>query len=90
VVGGDGRAWLVDFDRAEAGADRRRLDRDTAGLLAALSLTAEPALVATAAREALGPETVDRAVALLGSRDLPAATRRRLRARPEVRERLGA
>jgi len=88
VVDGRGLPWLVDYDRAQAAAGDRLLDRDVASLLAGLALAVDAGRVAAAARRALGPEAVDRAVALLGSRDLPAAVRRGLRAHPEVRERL--
>jgi len=90
VVDEEGHPWLVDFDRAEAAAGERQLDQDAAGLLASLSLVVEPARVVASAREALGPDAFGRTAALLGSRDLPAPTRRALRARPEVREQLEA
>jgi len=90
VVDDDGHPWLVDFDRAVAAASQRQLDQDTAGLLASLSLAADPARVAASARLALGPDGVERAAVLLDSRDLSPATRRALRARPEVREQLKA
>jgi len=90
VVDDDGHPWLVDFDRAVAAASQRQLDQDTAGLLASLSLAADPARVAASARLALGPDGVGRAAVLLDSRDLSPATRRALRARPEVREQLKA
>jgi glycosyltransferase 2 family protein len=51
-------AWLVDFDRAEAAAGDRLLDRDLAALLAALELVADPQLVRTTAGQALGEDAV--------------------------------
>jgi undecaprenyl-diphosphatase len=61
VLDGDGRAWLVDWDRAEAAAGERLLDRDVATLLAALERVADPALVRAAAAQALGQEVLQRA-----------------------------
>jgi tRNA A-37 threonylcarbamoyl transferase component Bud32 len=52
------KAWLVDFDRAEAGADRRLLDRDVATLLAALDPVADHELARAAAGRALGEEAL--------------------------------
>jgi uncharacterized membrane protein YbhN (UPF0104 family)/membrane-associated phospholipid phosphatase len=52
------KAWLVDFDHAEAGADRRLLDRDVATLLAALGPVADRELARAAAGQALGEEAV--------------------------------
>jgi uncharacterized protein (TIRG00374 family) len=57
----DGKAWLVDWDRAEAAADDRLLDQDVATLLAALERVADPALVRHAAGQALGQEALQRA-----------------------------
>ena len=57
----DGRAWLVDWDRAEAAAGERLLDRDVAALLAALARVADPALVRAVAAQALGQEALRRA-----------------------------
>jgi glycosyltransferase 2 family protein len=61
MVDEDGRVWLVDFDRAEAAASDRLLDRDLATLLAALDGAADPAQVHAAAELALGKDTVQRA-----------------------------
>ena len=61
LLDGDGRAWLVDWDQAEAGAGDRLLDRDAATLLAALGRVADPALVRAAAAQALGQELLQRA-----------------------------
>jgi membrane-associated phospholipid phosphatase len=61
VLHGDGRAWLVDWDRAEAAAGERLLDRDVVTLLAALARVADPALVRAAAAQALGQEVLQRA-----------------------------
>jgi glycosyltransferase 2 family protein len=52
------KAWLVDFDRAEAGADRRLLDRDVATLLTALDPVADHELARAAAGRALGEEAL--------------------------------
>jgi undecaprenyl-diphosphatase len=52
------KAWLVDFDRAEAGADRRLLDRDVATLLAALGPVADHEVARAAAGRALGEEAL--------------------------------
>ena len=60
MVDEDGRAWLVDFDRAEAAASQERLDRDLAILLAALNAVADRALVHATAEQALGQDTVGR------------------------------
>jgi uncharacterized membrane protein YbhN (UPF0104 family)/membrane-associated phospholipid phosphatase len=54
----DGKAWLVDFDRAEAAAGDRLLDRDVATLLAALDGVADPDLVRRASEQALGRDVV--------------------------------
>jgi undecaprenyl-diphosphatase len=54
----DGKAWLVDFDRAEAAAGDRLLDRDVATLLAALDGVADPDLVRRASEQALGLDVV--------------------------------
>jgi undecaprenyl-diphosphatase len=51
-----GRAWLVDFDRAEAGARQPLLDRDLATLLTALGRVADPARVRATAEQTLGKE----------------------------------
>jgi uncharacterized membrane protein YbhN (UPF0104 family)/membrane-associated phospholipid phosphatase len=51
-------AWLVDFDRAEAAAGDRLLDRDLLTLLAALEGVADPALVRATAEQALGEEAL--------------------------------
>jgi undecaprenyl-diphosphatase len=61
LLDGDGRAWLVDWDRAEAAAAQRLLDRDVAALLAALARAADPAPVRAAAAHALGPQVLRRA-----------------------------
>ena len=50
VLDGDGRAWLVDFDRAEAAAGDRLLDQDVATLLAALARVADQRWSAPAPR----------------------------------------
>jgi glycosyltransferase 2 family protein len=52
------KAWLVDFDHAEAGADRRLLDRDVAALLAVLDSVADQEQARAAAARALGEEVV--------------------------------
>jgi undecaprenyl-diphosphatase len=52
------KAWLVDFDRAEAAASQPLLDRDLATLLAVLDGVADPALVHATAEQALGQDTV--------------------------------
>ena len=67
----DGKAWLVDWDRAEAAAGDLLLDRDAATLLAALERVADPALIRATAEQALGQEVLQRAVPL--SRSTPAA-----------------
>jgi undecaprenyl-diphosphatase len=54
------KAWLVDFDRAEAAASDRLLDRDLATLLAALGRVADPAQVRATAEQALGEEAPQR------------------------------
>jgi uncharacterized membrane protein YbhN (UPF0104 family)/membrane-associated phospholipid phosphatase len=61
MLEGDGTAWLVDFDRAEAAASDRLLDQDVATLLAALERVADPALVRATAARALGQEVLQRA-----------------------------
>jgi uncharacterized membrane protein YbhN (UPF0104 family)/membrane-associated phospholipid phosphatase/predicted Ser/Thr protein kinase len=61
LLDGDGRAWLVDWDRAEAAAGDRLLDRDVATLLAALARVADPTLVRAFAAQALGEEVLQRA-----------------------------
>ncbi len=58
------KAWLVDFDRAEAAASDRLLDRDVAALLAALDGVADPELVHATAEQALGEQALGRAVPL--------------------------
>jgi hypothetical protein len=67
----DGKAWLVDWDRAEAAAGDLLLDRDAATLLPALERVADPALIRATAEQALGQEVLQRAVPL--SRSTPAA-----------------
>jgi hypothetical protein len=62
---------LVDFDRGEAAASRPLLDRDTATLLTALELVADPARVRATAEQTLGEETLQR------SRPLRTSTQRR-------------
>jgi uncharacterized membrane protein YbhN (UPF0104 family)/membrane-associated phospholipid phosphatase len=57
----DGKAWLVDFDRAEAAASDPLLDQDVATLLAALERVADPTLVRATAARALGQEVLQRA-----------------------------
>jgi uncharacterized protein (TIRG00374 family) len=61
MLEGDGTAWLVDFDRAEAAASDRLLDQDVATLLAALERVADPTLVRATAARALGQEVLQRA-----------------------------
>jgi tRNA A-37 threonylcarbamoyl transferase component Bud32 len=56
------KAWLVDFDRAEAAASQPLLDRDVATLLAALDGVADPALVRATAEQALGEEALRRSL----------------------------
>jgi undecaprenyl-diphosphatase len=58
------KAWLVDFDRAEAAASQPLLDRDLATLLAVLDGVADPALVHATAEQALGQDTVARVLPL--------------------------
>ncbi len=58
------RAWLVDFDRAEAAASDRLLDDDVAALLAALDRVADPVLVRATAEQALGQDVVGRVLPL--------------------------
>ncbi len=55
-----GKAWLVDFDRAEAAASQPLLDRDLATLLAALGRVADPARVCATAEQTLGEEVPQR------------------------------
>jgi glycosyltransferase 2 family protein len=54
------KAWLVDFDRAQAAASDQLLDRDLATLLAALDSVADPALVHATAEQVLGQDAVGR------------------------------
>jgi glycosyltransferase 2 family protein len=56
MLDSDGKAWLVDFDRAEAAAGDRLLDRDVATLTAALDGVADPDLVRGASEQALGQD----------------------------------
>jgi len=60
LLDGHANAWLVDFDRAEAAASQRLLDRDLATLLAALDGVADQQLVRAAAERALGQDAVGR------------------------------
>jgi uncharacterized membrane protein YbhN (UPF0104 family)/membrane-associated phospholipid phosphatase len=64
MVDEHGQVWLVDFDRAEAAASDRLLDRDLATLLAALDGVADPALVRATADQAFGPDAVGRVLPL--------------------------
>lgn len=66
-----GKAWLVDFDHAEAAASDPLLDRDLAMLLAALGRVADPAWVRASAEQSLGEGALQR------SRPLRASTQRR-------------
>jgi membrane-associated phospholipid phosphatase len=70
------KAWLVDFDRAEAAASDRLLDRDLATLLAALDGVADPELVHATAEQAVGEEALGRAVPLLRPAPRPPRLRR--------------
>jgi Lipopolysaccharide kinase (Kdo/WaaP) family len=56
LLDGHGRAWLVDFDRAEAAADERLLDRDVATLLTALDGMADPALTRATVDQTFGQD----------------------------------
>jgi uncharacterized protein (TIRG00374 family) len=72
------KAWLVDFDRAEAAASQPLLDRDLATLLAVLDGVADPALVHATAEQALGQDTVARVLPLdAATRAAPAHAARR-------------
>jgi uncharacterized membrane protein YbhN (UPF0104 family)/membrane-associated phospholipid phosphatase len=62
MIDEQGRVWLVDFDRAEAAATDQLLDRDLASLLAALDGVADPTLVRATAEQALGQDTMARAL----------------------------
>jgi uncharacterized protein (TIRG00374 family) len=53
LLDGHGRAWLVDWDRAEAAASQALLDRDVATLLTALDGMADPALTRASAGQTL-------------------------------------
>jgi hypothetical protein len=64
MVDEHGQVWLVDFDRAEAAASDRLLDRDLATLLATLDGVADPALVRATADQAFGPDAVGRVLPL--------------------------
>jgi predicted Ser/Thr protein kinase len=55
-----GKAWLVDFDHAEAAASDALLDRDLGTLLAALGRAADPARVRVTAEQNLGEELPQR------------------------------
>jgi glycosyltransferase 2 family protein len=55
-----GRAWLVDFDHAEAAASDPLLDRDLGTLLAALGRVADPARVRVTAEQTVGEELPQR------------------------------
>ena len=55
-----GKAWLVDFDHAEAAASDPLLDRDLGTLLAALGRVADPARVRVTAEQTLGEELPQR------------------------------
>ncbi len=70
-----GRAWLIDFGFAEAGASDRRLAQDVAELLASGALLVGAERSVAAARRVLGDEAVTAAVPLLQPLALSGATR---------------
>jgi len=58
MVGGDGSASIIDFDRAEVSASDRDLDRDVAELLVSLSAKIGVAPTVSSAIETLGSDIV--------------------------------
>jgi len=84
VIDDDGRPWIVDFGFAEAAASDRLLAQDTAELLVSLALVVGVERAVASACGVLAAETLRAALPLMQPLALSAATRRDLRARPEL------
>jgi undecaprenyl-diphosphatase len=84
VIDDDGRPWIVDFGFAEAAASDRLLAQDTAELLVSLALVVAVERAVASACGVLTAETLRAALPLMQPLALSAATRRDLRARPEL------
>jgi len=84
IVDREGRAWVVDFGFAQAGATEDQLDRDVAELLASTATVVGPPRAVAAALAAVGPEALRHAAPFVQPLALSAATRRKLSARPDA------
>lgn len=78
VIGVDGRAWLVDFGFAQAGATDDQLARDVAELLASTATAVGAPRAVAAALAVVGPDALRHAAPFLQPLALSTATRRRL------------
>jgi undecaprenyl-diphosphatase len=74
--------WLIDFREAEVGTSEVDRDGDVAELMASLAVVVGPARAVASAREVLGAEAVDRALADLELYALSPRTRHEMRDRP--------
>jgi undecaprenyl-diphosphatase len=86
VVDDRGRAWLIDFGFAEAGASDRAMILDVAELLVSLAAVVGPERAVAAAIAGRGPGAVTRSLPLLQPLALSSATRSDVRARRVVLE----
>lgn len=84
VLDDAGRAWLVDFGFAQAGATDDQLARDVAELLASSATAAGADQAVAAALDGVGLEALQQAAPLLQPLALSTATRRRLAGTPGV------
>ncbi|HSL60074.1 MAG TPA: lysylphosphatidylglycerol synthase transmembrane domain-containing protein [Acidimicrobiales bacterium] len=85
-VDGDGRPWLVDFDRAQTAPSDRERARDVAELLAETASAVGAHRAVEAAVGSLGPDRVAPALRMLQPLALPPATRARLAGSPLLDE----
>lgn len=82
VVDPDGRAWLVDFGFAQAGAADDQLARDVAELLTSIATAVGATRAVAAAVAAVGPAGLQSAAPFLQPLALSTATRRSVAAQP--------
>ena len=90
VVDEDGRPWITDFGFAESAASERSLAHDRAELLTSLSTLVAPERAVATAADVIGADALAPALALLQPMALTAATRKQLRRRPDLLNRLRA
>jgi undecaprenyl-diphosphatase len=84
VIDEDGRPWIVDFGFGQAAASDRLLAQDTAELLVSLACVVGGERAVASADDVLTRETLRAALPLMQPLAMSAATRRDLRAHPEL------